>query len=195
VLQNWDKETGKAITNVLTIVNDTKQFKGKQVEEILKAVTEFHRDITKADEALIDVKWFELCIGSKRKLKKLQENLDKQKKKEPALEKKASTVNVIYPEIFSDGRGANEERILKFFFKSFVTNFEESMTDPRLTPFIIATYKELKYKFGGTSSITRPLRRRPEQASDLNLQPPGPRRQSGVEVEDAARSNHTPRAV
>jgi hypothetical protein len=40
---------------------------------IYKGIADFHKDINKADESLVDLKWFELCINSKKKLKKLQE--------------------------------------------------------------------------------------------------------------------------
>ena len=59
----------------------------------------------------------------------------------PALEKKSSNLIIIYPEELTAGRGPNDERILKFLFKGFVTHFDEAMTNEKTTAFIIATVK------------------------------------------------------
>ena len=124
VLQEWRDETGKNIMNVLKRIKEAKNFKGEESDALLKAVTEFHREIGKADEKEIDVQWYPLCIANKSKLKKMVEAAEKQKKKEqPLLEKKSSSFLIIYPEELTEGRGPNDERILKFLFKGFVTNF------------------------------------------------------------------------
>lgn len=52
------------------------------------------------------------------------ETEEKQRKmKQPLLEKKSSSLSITYPEELTAGRGPSDERILKFLFKSFVTNF------------------------------------------------------------------------
>lgn len=155
VLQDWREQPGKNITAVLTRIDQTKNYKGNDVHDVLKTVTDFHKEITKADEALVDVKWYELCIRNKKKLKKMQETIDKQRKmQQPLLEKKASTMSVVYPEALTAGRGANDERILKYLFKSFVTNYEEAMENPATVAFLQSTLKEIKYKFDGTFPLT-----------------------------------------
>lgn len=99
VLQEWREQPGKTILSVLTRIEESKNFKGRELDDILKGVTEFHKEITKADESLLDVKWFELCISSKKKLKKMIETAEKQKKmQQPQLEKKSSSFTVTYPE-------------------------------------------------------------------------------------------------
>lgn len=123
VLQDWKDQTGKIITSVLIRINETKVYKGTDLDEMVKAMSEFHREIGRADESLIDIKWFEYCIKSKSRLKKLQEAAEKQKKREPILEKKMSSSVVIYPELLTEGKGTSDERILKYIFKSFVNNF------------------------------------------------------------------------
>jgi hypothetical protein len=61
----------------------------------------------------------------------MQETAEKQRKlQQPHLEKKSSNVSVVYPEELTAGRGSSDERILKYLFKSFVSNFEEAMTNP-----------------------------------------------------------------
>lgn len=85
MLQEWKEQTGKRITEVLTRIDHTKVFKGYDLDHIYKALADFHKEIGKADESLVDLKWFELCINSKKKLKKLQEAAEKQKKNQPLL--------------------------------------------------------------------------------------------------------------
>jgi len=85
VLQEWKEQTDKRITEVLSRIDNTKSFKGNDLDIIYKGVADFHKEIGKADESLVDLKWFELCINSKKKLKKLQEAVEKQKKNQPAL--------------------------------------------------------------------------------------------------------------
>lgn len=43
---------------------------------------------------------------------------------QPHLEKKSSSMSVVYPESLTAGRGSSDERILKYLFKSFVTNYD-----------------------------------------------------------------------
>jgi hypothetical protein len=40
-------------------------------------------------------------------------------------------------------------------YKNFVTNYEEAMAEPNTAQFIIATLKEIKYKFEGTTRIMK----------------------------------------
>ena len=80
VLQEWREQSGKTITS-----------------DILKGVTDFHKEITKAAEDTVDLKWYELCISSKKKLKKMQEAAEKQRKSQPVLEKKPSNTSITYP--------------------------------------------------------------------------------------------------
>lgn len=49
VLQDWRDQPGKTITSVLTRIDQTKNFKGNDIYDVLKAVTDFHKEITKAD--------------------------------------------------------------------------------------------------------------------------------------------------
>ena len=60
-----------------------------------------------------------------------------------------------YPEELTAGRGSSDEKYLKFLYKNFVTNFEEAMKESKTPPFIIATLKEIKYKFEGTARIMK----------------------------------------
>ena len=71
VLSDWREQPGKTITNVLTKVSQTKSFKGSSLNDIFKAVVDFHKEITRVEESLVDVKWYELCIKSKKILKKM----------------------------------------------------------------------------------------------------------------------------
>lgn len=153
VLQEWKEQPGKTITGVLSRVEETKCFKGRELEEVLRGVTSFHREIAKADEALVDVKWYVLCINAKKRLKKMLEVEEKQRKMQPALDKRTSSL-VSYPEELTAGRGLADERILKFLFKSFLAHYEEGAADPRTVPFVQAVLKELKYKFDGTLPAT-----------------------------------------
>lgn len=97
VLQEWKEQSGKTITSVLTRIDETKTFKGRDLDDILKGVTDFHKEITKAAEDTVDLKWYELCISSKKKLKKMQEAAEKQRKSQPVLEKKPSNTSITYP--------------------------------------------------------------------------------------------------
>lgn len=58
VLQDWRDQPGKTITSVLTRIDQTKNFKGNDIYDVLKAVTDFHKEITKADESIVDIKWY-----------------------------------------------------------------------------------------------------------------------------------------
>ena len=73
VLKDWKEQPKPTVTKVLTYVHDKKHIKGNDVDTILKGISEFHREIGKAAEDIVDLKWYELCINSKKKLKKLQE--------------------------------------------------------------------------------------------------------------------------
>jgi hypothetical protein len=46
------------------------------------------------------------------------------------------------------GRGQVDD-ILKYMYRSFVTNFEEGMNEPKAAPFIVATFKELRQRMDG----------------------------------------------
>ena len=70
VLQDWKDQSGKTITNVLKRVSEIRQFKPNEIDDVLKAVVDFHREIGRADEEEVDLKWFPLCIEGKKKLKK-----------------------------------------------------------------------------------------------------------------------------
>lgn len=58
VLQDWKEQPGKTITSVLTRIEESKSFKGRELDEIYKGVVDFHREIGKADESLVDLKWY-----------------------------------------------------------------------------------------------------------------------------------------
>jgi len=77
----------------------------------------------KADKDTIEIKWYELCINAKKRLKKMVETYEKQKKKEPALEKKASSAPIEYPPELTAERTPNEEQLLKIIYKNFVSYF------------------------------------------------------------------------
>jgi len=99
------------------------------------------------------VKWFELCITSKAKLKKLKEAAEKHKVSQPFLEKKKNpSPPIVYPEELTAGRVGSDEKWLKYLYKSFVTNFEEAIKHPKTTNFIVSTFKEVKYRYDGTYS-------------------------------------------
>ena len=49
VLQDWKDQTGKTITNVLKRVSEIRQFKPNEIDDVLKAVVDFHREIGRAD--------------------------------------------------------------------------------------------------------------------------------------------------
>ena len=83
----------------------------------------------KADKDTIEIKWYELCINAKKKLKKMVETYEKQKKKEPALEKKASSVPIEYPSELTADRTEKESQLLRIIYKNFVSHYEESMKD------------------------------------------------------------------
>jgi aminoglycoside phosphotransferase family enzyme len=73
VLKGWREEDSKAILQVLTRITQIKTFTNHELDDILKVVVDFHKEIGKADEGEVDPKWFELTINLKKKLKKMQE--------------------------------------------------------------------------------------------------------------------------
>ena len=71
----------------------------------------------------MEPKWYEHCINLKKKLKKWQDVQEKEKKDRPQLEKRPSQ-NVEYPDNLTAGRGPKETHLLKYLYRSFITNFE-----------------------------------------------------------------------
>ena len=49
IFKQWREEDGKSIINVLMRINQAKAFKGQDLDDIYKGITEFHREIGKAD--------------------------------------------------------------------------------------------------------------------------------------------------
>jgi hypothetical protein len=155
VLQTWREQVGNTVSNVLLRINNIRSVKGKDVEQILNALNDFHKDINKADEQIVDPKWYEPCISLKKKYKNIMETAQKEKKERPALEKKASQGQVEYPELLLAGRGPNDTAFLKSLYKSFVTNFADSAKSPELVPLIQGLVKKLKEIYEGTSPATQ----------------------------------------
>jgi len=67
-LKNWKKH----ILKVLLGINDIQAIRGKDLEQLMTVVTEFHREIGRAKEEEVDAKWFEYTLNLKKKLKKWQ---------------------------------------------------------------------------------------------------------------------------
>lgn len=155
VLQGWREQVGNTVSNVLLRINNIKSFKGKDVELILSALNDFHKDINRADEQIVDPKWYEPTINLKKKYKNILEAAQKEKKERPALEKKASQGQVDYPEPLLAGRGPTDTAFLKSLYKSFVTNFPDAAKSPELVPFVQALVKKLKEIYEGTSPATQ----------------------------------------
>jgi hypothetical protein len=144
VLKCWRIEELKAISDALQKLSLIKAFKDEELDGILASVVEFHREIAKAKEEDISTGWFEIVIGFKKKLKKMQEVV-KEKAQKALLEKKPVQI-VVYPEALYAGKRPNDTHILKSLYKNFASNFEE-VNSPQTIPFIQILLKELKFMF------------------------------------------------
>lgn len=120
MLRRWREQNNSSVLAILQRITQTKSFAGQELEDIARAVVDFHKEIGKASENEVDPKWFELSINLKKKLKKMQESQKVNEK--PKLEKKPSVV-VDFPEALVNERGPNEQQMLKSIYKNFVTNF------------------------------------------------------------------------
>jgi uncharacterized protein YihD (DUF1040 family) len=78
VLKKWRDQDSKTILQVLQRITQTKAFANQELDDVLKVVTEFHKEIGRAGDDEVDPKWFGFTIELKKKLKKLQ---DSQKEK------------------------------------------------------------------------------------------------------------------
>jgi hypothetical protein len=70
----------------------------------------------------------------------MADNEERELKKNPPLLKRPS-INIEYPENLTAGRGPNDTFTLKMLFKAFVTNFEDSMKNPDVVPFLHQTLR------------------------------------------------------
>lgn len=104
VLQDWREQPNKTVTSVLAHIEEAKALRERALGEILKGVTSFHREIIRAEEGLVDVKWYELCVSAKKRFKRMQEIEDDHRKMQPYLEKRAPRLTN-YPQALTTGQG------------------------------------------------------------------------------------------
>lgn len=50
------------------------------LEDFLKIVSDFHKQICQAEDSEVQPKWFQQAIALKKKIKKQQEDLEKEKR-------------------------------------------------------------------------------------------------------------------
>jgi hypothetical protein len=73
LLKEWRSEQSNTVTQALQELNVLKSTPQEQLDLIAARLADFHKEITKAKEGEVDVKWFELVIALKKKVKSFQE--------------------------------------------------------------------------------------------------------------------------
>ena len=73
LLKEWRAEQSKTVTQALQALAVLKSTPQEQLDLIAGRLADFHKEITRAKEGEVDIKWFELVIALKKKVKNLQE--------------------------------------------------------------------------------------------------------------------------
>ena len=57
-LRKWREQDNRSILAILQRITQAKSFAGQELEDISRAVVDFHKEIGKASENEVDPKWF-----------------------------------------------------------------------------------------------------------------------------------------
>jgi hypothetical protein len=134
LLKEWRSETSQAVTQALEQLALLKTTPHEQLDLIAARLAHFHKEITKAKETEVDIRWFELVIALKKKVKSLVEA--QQEKARKAKQEKKPVEVVAYPDNLLRNHKGADQRILQALYRGFVSGFEEGKRSAQTVLFL-----------------------------------------------------------